>query len=120
MKRIALALILSFTTPAFADEWKTTDKVLFGAFIGLQVIDTLQTYEIRKHPDEWKETNPLYGSPPNMSKVIAVKALYTGLVYYLLDTQTSSEGRTRALLVLDAVAAAVVIHNHGIGIRIQF
>jgi len=116
---VVLAATLSFGS-AEADEWKGTDKALFGALVGLQVVDILQTYEVKKHPERWSEMNPIYGDPPNMGVVIGVKALYTGLVWYLLDQHTASADRGGALWVLNAIAASVVIHNHHVGVRIEF
>ncbi len=120
MKTLPFIFCLLCAIPAHADDWLVRDKILFSAFVGLQVADTLQTYEIIKHPDKFKEANPLYGNPPKMGLVIGAKAAYTGLVYYLLDTQTGRDNRTAALLVLDAIAGAIVLHNHTVGVRIEF
>ena len=114
-----LGLIVGSCT-ARAEDWRTADQVAFGAQIGLQVIDTLQTREARKHPERWREVNPLYGDPPGMGTVVVVKTLYVGTVWYLLDKHTASADRGTALWVLNAMAAGVVLHNHHIGVRIEF
>jgi hypothetical protein len=112
-------VLLFISLPVFADEWQPTDKKLFTGFVALQVIDGLQTYEIAKHPDKFKETNGLYGNPPTVERIILIKTVGTGLVYYLLDNE-SNEGRRGALWFLDIIYLDVVAHNYEVGIRIGF
>lgn len=102
-----------------AGEWARADKALFGAFLALQVVDGLQTYEVTKHPERWEETNSLYGKSPSAERIVAVKVLTSGLVYYMLD-KSPSRGRRAALLILDGLYVGVVAHNHQVGVRINF
>lgn len=115
---IALFLASWLVTPqAHAAEWDNTDTALFAGLVTLQVVDTLQTNEIRKHPDRFRETNPLYGNPPNMAGVIGIKTLVTGGVYYIVK---DSPNRKLILGVMDALMFSVVLHNYNVGVRINF
>ena len=113
--------VATWTADCRAEEWNGTDKALFGAFIGLQVVDALQTYEIEKHPDKWQELNPIIGDPPQWEKVVALKALEVGIVYYLLDKHSTPKQRRGALWFLDGIYLGIVASNHySAGIRIRF
>lgn len=102
---------------AHAAEWDTTDKALFAGLVTLQAVDALQTNEIKKHPDQFHETNRLYGDPPNMVTVVAAKTLLVGGVYYMVK---DSPNRKLYLGVLDALSLSVVLHNYNVGVRISF
>lgn len=117
---ICLSIIIMICWPpscAEAAEWDTTDKALFAGLVTLQVVDTLQTNEIKKHQDQFRETNPLYGNPPNMAQVVAVKTLITGAVYYVAK---DSPNRKLILGVADALMLSVVLNNYSVGVRINF
>ena len=113
--------VATWTADCHAEGWNGTDKALFGAFVGLQVVDALQTYEIEKHPDKWQELNPIIGDPPHWQTVVALKALEVGVVYYLLDRYSTPGQRRAALWLLDGLYVGVVAHNHfSAGIQIKF
>lgn len=113
----AIAFIFSGFNVCKAAEWDTTDKALFAGLVTLQVVDALQTNEIRKHQDQFRETNPLYGNPPNMAQVVAVKTLVTGAVYYVAK---DSPNRKLILGIADALMLSVVVNNYSVGVRINF
>ena len=100
-------------------EWDAMDKVLFEGFVVLQVVDTLQTNEIRKHSDQFRETNPFYGNPPSIARVVAVKSLLVGGTYWLVK-DIDSMVRKWTLGTLDMVYVSVVAHNYQVGVRIGF
>lgn len=104
---------------ARAAEWDTTDKILFGSFVGLQVIDTAQTWKIHSHRDEYRETNSIYGSDPNMGLVIGLKTAVTGGIYYITRDMPSGE-RKFLLTLVDAIQLSVVAHNYSIGLKYGF
>lgn len=103
--------------PADPTAWKPVDKALFGGFVGLQVVDTLQTNYVRKHPDEFSEMNSLYGNPPNMGMVIGVKVLVTGLVYVAADNLQPTPRRV-LLGLCDVLYIGIVGHNVVIGVKL--
>lgn len=113
---LACALVSS---SALAAPWDTTDKVLFGSFLGLQIADGLQTYQVHKHPDQFRETNPLLGSDPSAGKIILLKSAISALVYWGVK-DSSSSNRKFLLTAADLFYLGVVGHNYQVGIRIHF
>lgn len=118
--RATLGILLFCSSLALAGEWEPTDKWLFGGFITLQLIDAAQTYEVAKHPQEFREANSLYGNPPTAGRIIFIKTLSTALIYTLLDDYTAPTDRRAALWFLDALYLGVTAHNYSVGVRISF
>ena len=121
-KVFSLLCLLSFSFNAQADfkDWKKTDKILFGTYVGLNVVDVGQTFDLincqeTKPNCRYEERNPLIGKSPSKEKVILYKTLTTGLVYYALE-KSSSEERTVALLIINGIMLGTVANNHNIGL----
>lgn len=102
-----------------AAEWDTTDKVLFGSYVALQVIDTAQTYKVHKHPDQWEETNPIYGKDPNMLLVVGLKSLVVGGTYWLVKDM-SGPHRKLVLGAVNALQFSIVAGNYQVGLKFGF
>lgn len=66
---VLLAIALFLGTPMAKAEWSGMDTTLQSVSMTLTVVDWLQTREIVKHPDKWKETNPMLGEHPSMGAV---------------------------------------------------
>ena len=121
-KVFSLLCLLSFSFNAQADfkDWKKTDKILFGTYVGLNVVDVGQTFDLincqeTKPNCRYEEKNPIIGKSPSKEKVILYKTLTTGLVYYALE-KSSSEERTVALLIINGIMLGTVANNHNIGL----
>ena len=116
----ALCVLFSLNTQADFKDWKKTDKILFGTYVGLNVVDVGQTFDLincqQTNPNcRYEERNPLIGKSPSKEKVILYKTLTTGLVYYALE-KSSSEERTVALLIINGIMLGTVANNHNIGL----
>jgi hypothetical protein len=118
MKAVVI-MFLCWSSLAFAEPWDTADKILFGSFLALQAADAAQTHYASRHPDRFREVNPLLGSQPSDGKILAVKSLMIGATYYILK-DADSHTRKTVLTVLDALYIGVVAHNASIGVRIGF
>jgi hypothetical protein len=116
---VALVTMILTACPARAAEWDTTDKVLFGSLVVLEVIDTAQTWQIHRHPDKYVETNPLFGKNPNMGVVVGVKSLLVSGAYYVTRDMPSGD-RKLLLGLLDAIQLTVVAHNYSVGVKLGF
>ena len=121
-KVFSLLCLLSFSFNAQADfkDWKKTDKILFGTYVGLNVVDVGQTFDLincqeTKPNCRYEERNPLIGKSPSKEKVILYKTLTAGLVYYALEKSSSKE-RTVALLIINGIMLGTVANNHNIGL----
>ena len=115
-----LCVLFSLNTQADFKDWKKTDKILFGAYVGLNVVDVGQTFDLincqQTNPNcRYEEKNPIIGQSPSKEKVILYKTLTTGLVYYALEKSPSRE-RTGALLVINGIMLGTVANNHNIGL----
>lgn len=116
---ISLGMLLSKPNNCLASEWDTTDKVLFGSLVALQVVDTAQTWKVHNQPDFYKEKNPLYGSDPNMAVVVGVKVLVTTGIYWIVKDMSGPD-RKLILSVVDLLQFGVVENNYKIGLRFGF
>ena len=115
-----LCVLFSFNAQADFKDWKKTDKILFGTYVGLNVVDVGQTFDLincqQTNPNcRYEEKNPIIGQSPSKEKVILYKALTTGVVYYALE-KTPSRERTATLLIINGIMLGTVLNNHNIGL----
>ena len=116
----ALCVLFSLNTQADFKDWKKTDKILFGTYVGLNVVDVGQTFDLincqQTNPNcRYVEKNPIIGQSPSKEKLILYKALTTGVVYYALE-KTPSRERTATLLIINGIMLGTVLNNHNIGL----
>lgn len=87
MKTILVAALLLITPSAHADDWSTADSYREAAYLTLHVADWLQTRQIAKNPDQWRETNYILGAHPSTNAVdaymISVAAIQLAIAYAL-------------------------------------
>lgn len=122
IRAVSLFFLLSFGLNAQADfkDWEKTDKILFGTYVGLNVVDVGQTFDLincqQINPDcPYEEKNPILGKYPSRHKVILYKTIATGVVYYALDKSPPRDRRT-GLLVINGIMLGLVISNHKLGL----
>ena len=121
-KVFSLLCLLSFSFNAQADfkDWKKTDKILFGTYVGLNVVDVGQTFDLincqQTNPNcRYVEKNPIIGQSPSKEKLILYKALTTGVVYYALE-KTPDKNKTATLFIINGIMLGTVLNNHNIGL----
>lgn len=114
-----IGYVLFFPSACKAADWDNTDRALFGTFVGLQVVDGLQTHYAVKHPDQFREANPLLGGEPSDAKIILFKSAAVGVAYWA-TRDASPATRKTVLGILDAMYIGVVAHNASIGVRVGF
>ena len=104
------------------NDWSKSEKLAFTSFVALQAIDVKQTAWGLKQKNEngnwlYKEANPLYGNRPSTSKLLALQALTTLGVYFLVgDTPPESKFRRRLYMALIPIKIAVVTRNNHFGL----
>ena len=104
------------------NDWSKSEKLAFTSFVALQAIDVKQTAWGLKQKNEngnwlYKEANPLYGNRPSTSKLLALQALTTLGVYFLVgDTPPESKFRRRFYMALIPIKIAVVTRNNHFGL----
>ena len=116
----SLLLFCSNTQAEFKD-WNKTDKLLFGGYVGLSVIDVGQSFDIvhcqRTNPNcNIIERNPLIGPSPSKTQLVLYKAAFMGVTYVGLNN-TNPKTRRTALLIINAITLTSVVNNHHIGLR---
>ena len=123
---LCLLLVCSEVTADFKD-WNKTDKVLFGTYVGLNVIDIGQTFDIihcqKYNPScGFVEKNKIIGSSPSAKELLIYKAVSTGVIYYALDRvlYKDEKARRKTLLIINGIALHTVIHNKQIGLQFRF
>jgi len=93
MKKIIFLIvcILLFSIRIYGEEnpykWTTQDSILQGAFYSICIIDWMQTNYNHKHPEKYREGNPLLGKYPSRARYttfgISCMVLQTGIAYFL-------------------------------------
>lgn len=110
------ALAFSVTASAHAD---TTDAALLGGALAALAVDWGQTRAIAQQPMRYEERNPILGQHPSIGRVNSYFALAmigtAGLALAL--PREHSRIFLGGLILLET---AVVVSNHGIGIRARF
>lgn len=118
------AAALAYTTPAAAqivdgnDPWNTEQKVALTIAVSAIAIDWLQTRQIAKNPDKFKEYNPVLGKHPSVGEVNVYFAIATGALLLVADF-LPSEYRTAVLGGIAFMEVSMVGNNyvHGISVR---
>lgn len=122
MKLTILAILAACMIQASpATAWDTKDTALQTVVSAAMVADWMQTRDIVRHPDRFKETNLILGSHPHKDQVDAYFAAcligHAAISYLLPD-----EGPYRNIWQAIWIGAEInqVVRNAKIGIRIQF
>lgn len=121
-----LILLLSNESIALWEDWEQKDKTLWKSYVALNVIDTVQTFDLinkqndptYEHRGHLKETNPILGSEPRKGEVVILKLVTNAVVYNVLDN--NPEIRTLALSIMNGIYVKTVASNHEIGLRLTY
>ena len=115
----AVILILSLDSQANWEDWNTTDKRLFKAYIAGTTLDFMQTKNSVVKTDAYIENNPFLGENPSADRVLLQKLLSTTIIYKMLDNMSSSE-RRKGLFIVNGIQWGVVIKNESIGATFMY
>jgi hypothetical protein len=115
----AVILILSLDSQANWEDWNTTDKRLFKAYIAGTTLDFMQTKNAVIKTDAYIENNPFLGENPSADRVLLQKLLSTTIIYKMLDNMSSSE-RRKGLFIVNGIQWGVVIKNESIGATFMY
>ena len=118
MKRLLFCLAL-LSCPAHADDWTGTDTGLEVAWQVAHAIDWGQTRYIAKHPQDFRELNPILGDHPSVGRVNTY-FIATGLAHYGISQWLSPSNRRGWQTITIIFAVATVSRNHQIGVKIDF
>ena len=119
MKNILTILLLVFLTGCSGtgyNDWTEQEQTKYKYFLGLQAVDSLQTYEgLKCNGDKSfdciEEINPLYGKNPSLEKIIGLKLVSNLLIYNVLVNDVDSFDRELALNIMNTGYTLVIINN---------
>ena len=114
MKRaimLLLSVVLLYSCGSMQPRVKfdTTEKVMIGVNVGLQIGDIHST--ARGLEKGAMEVNPILGKNPNLEKLLALKAVTGAASYYLLSQMDHTE-RKIYLVGLATLFSFVVYNNY--------
>ena len=115
---LALLFLLPMSANAQFSGWSPTDKALFATSTALLVADWGQTRYIARHPDRFRELNPLLPEHPSLGDVnrhfLVSTAVMLAAAHYL------PQYRKAMLQVWVAVGVIGTARNAHIGVRFDF
>lgn len=116
MKQAIACLLLALALPAHA--WTDSEKAWGAAFLATRVVDWGQTRYIARHPDLFRELNPLLPEHPTLGDVnrhfLVSTAVMLAAAHYL------PQYRKAMLQVWVAVGVIGTARNAHIGVRLDF
>ena len=118
MKWIAILFLWCFGLSAQAKDWTDDERKMFIASQMLITADWLQTRNIARNPDSYKEYNPILGEHPTVGSVNVFFLSQLVGNYYL--TEYFAENRMVWLQVHNVIRGGVVVRNASIGISMRF
>jgi hypothetical protein len=98
------------------NDWTEKEQTKYKYFLGLQAVDTLQTYKGLKCTSDkplnecLEEANPVYGKSPSLEKIVGVKLLSNLLIYAALRGELDSR-RESTLNIMNIGITLVIINN---------
>ena len=99
------------------NDWTEKEQTRYKYFLGLQAVDTLQTYKGLKCTSDkplnecLEEANPVYGKSPSLEKIVGVKLLSNLLIYAALRGESDVLSRETALSLMNIGITVVIINN---------
>ena len=98
------------------NDWTEKEQTKYKYFLGLQAVDTLQTYKGLKCTSDkplnecLEEANPVYGKSPSPEKIVGIKLLSNLLIYAALRGELDSRRET-TLNIMNIGTTLVIINN---------
>lgn len=113
MRPAALGLLLLLLGGCSALSWRGRDQTAFVLNVGCRAVDVAQTSWALSHG--YAESNPLYGSDPSDTKLVAIEAASAAVVWWAAEENPAY--RTAIIVATALPCAASVVSNYRIGAR---
>ena len=120
MRNTVTLLLLVFLTGCAStgyNDWTEKEQTKYKYFLGLQAVDTLQTYKGLKCTSDMflseclEESNPVYGKSPSPERIVGIKLLSNLLIYAALTNESDLMSRNNTLNIMNTGITLVVINN---------
>tara|TARA_R110000772_G_scaffold192410_1_gene303380 strand:- start:8879 stop:9277 length:399 start_codon:yes stop_codon:yes gene_type:complete len=114
---ILLVVLSSGCTTNTYSTWTEEEQTRYKYFLGLQAVDTIQTYNGLKCTSDKllteciEELNPVYGKNPSLERIVGTKLLANLLIYAALTNDSDSFDRELNLNIMNAGYTLVIINN---------
>ena len=100
-------------------DWTEEEQTRYKYFLGLQAVDTLQTYKALKYvctsdkplTECLEELNPVYGKNPSPQTLVGLKLLSNLLIYAALRVESDVLSRETTLNFMNIGITVVIINN---------
>ena len=135
MKILILSILILLPSLGQAEwtNWHPVNEKLFKSFIALNVVDTMQTFDLINCQNRlgeecpYHEKNRILGTHPSKTEVLLVKTIFIGGSYYLLDKGyptpqwlNSNKPKFVALVIMNMVYIDIVSENQSIGLKFNW
>jgi hypothetical protein len=110
-------LILSLNSQAKWEDWNTTDKNLYKAYLIGSTLDYMQTKNALDN--HYIEGNPFLGKYPSADRILLQKTLSAGVIYWSFN-KLDEKRKRRGLLIVNGIQWGVVINNENIGATFRY
>lgn len=118
---LLVAAILTTSSPArAADAWSKQDVALLATYATVHAMDWGQTLYVTRHPDQFKETNPMFGSGhPSEGRVNTVMAAQLAIIAAATHYMPAKH-RPWFQCITIGLRSAIVGWNYSIGVKTTF
>jgi hypothetical protein len=113
----AVILILSLNSQANWEDWNTTDKNLYKAYLIGSALDYMQTKNALDN--HYIEGNPFLGKYPSSDRIFGQKVLSASIIYWSFD-KLDYKTKRKGLLIVNGIQWGVVIKNESIGATFRY
>lgn len=114
---VICSVILFSFSQSLADDWNTTDEILFASYTISSVIDYFQTNYIFEHPEKHHEWNPIIKN----NKKCFIPLYFAGRIIGTRLLSNWLPKHRRAILLLSLSASSMMVgHNITVGIKCSF
>ena len=120
MRNTVTLFLLVFLTGCAStgyNDWTEKEQTKYKYFLGLQAVDTLQTYKGLKCTSDkllsecLEESNPVYGKSPSLERIVGTKLLSNLLIYAAIKGESDLMSRNNILNALNLGYTLVIINN---------
>ena len=120
MRNTVTLFLLVFLTGCAStgyNDWTEKEQTKYKYFLGLQAVDTLQTYKGLKCTSDkplsecLEESNPVYGKSPALERIVGIKLLSNLLIYAAIKGESDLMSRNNILNALNLGYTLVIINN---------
>lgn len=121
LRLIIIAVIIILPVSSYSEDNHITkaDIIREITWLGIHAIDYGQTLEIARHPDKYKELNPILGKHPSVNNV-NIYMITTALLHPIISYILPKEYRVIWQYVTISTSTICVINNYSIGIKINY